>query len=115
MDTVTNPPRVRAHFFVCTNRRPDGHPLPSCGARGSLAVFEAFTRELARRGYPSGVKATATGCLTPCGSGPNVLVYPEGVWYAGVTPADVPALLAAHLDGVGAVERLRLPEEVRVS
>ncbi len=109
------PLRVRAHFFVCTNRRPDGHPLPSCGARDSADVFEAFTRELARRGYPSGVKATATGCLTPCQSGPNVVVYPEGIWYAGVTPADVPALLAAHLDGAGNVERLLLSEEVRVS
>ena len=115
MDTMPQPPRVRAHFLVCTNRRLDGHPLPSCGARGGEGVFEAFTRELARRGYPSGVKATATGCLTPCQQGPNVLVYPEGVWYAGVTPTDVPALLAAHLDGVGDMERLLLPPEVRVS
>ena len=108
-------PRVRFHFLVCTNRRQDGHPLPSCGARGSSAVFEAFTRELARRGYPAGVKATAAGCLTPCQQGPNVIVYPEGTWYAGVTPADVPALLAAHLDGIGDVARLLLPPEVRVS
>ena len=108
-------PRVRVHFLVCTNKRADGHPLPSCGARGSEGVFEAFTRELARRGFPPGVKATSAGCLTPCQEGPNVVVYPEGVWYVGVTPADVPALLAAHLDGVGNVERLLLLPEVRVS
>jgi len=113
--TMPQPPCVRAHFFVCTNRRPDGHPLPSCGAWGSAGVFEAFTRELARRGYPAGLKVTATGCLTPCQQGPNVVVYPEGVWYAGVTPADVPELLAAHGDGAGVVERLLLPPEVRVS
>lgn len=108
-------PRVRAHFLVCTNRRPDGHPLPSCGARGSAAVFEAFTRELTERGYPSGVKVTATGCLTPCQQGPNVVVYPQGIWYAGVTPSDVHELLTAHLDGGETVTRLLLPEEVRVS
>lgn len=108
-------PRVRAHFLVCTNQRPDGHPLPSCGTRGSAAVFEEFTRELARRGYPSGVKATATSCLTPCQNGPNVVVYPQGVWYAGVRPLDVPELLAAHLDNGTVVKRLLLPEEVRVS
>lgn len=107
--------RIQAHFFVCTNRRSNGHPLPSCGARGSVGVFEAFTEELARRGYPVGIKVTAAGCLTPCQSGPNVVVYPAGVWYAGVTPADVPELLAAHEDGRGVVERLRLPPEVRVS
>lgn len=108
-------PRVHVHFLVCTNHRPDDHPLPSCGARGSMTVFEAFTRELAQRGYPAGVKVTATDCLTPCQHGPNVMVYPHGLWYAGVTPSDVPELLAAHLDGTGSIERLLLPEEVRVA
>ena len=112
---MSQAPRVRVHFLICTNKRADGHPLPSCGARGSAGVFEAFTQALARRGFPPGVKATATGCLTPCQEGPNVVVYPQGLWYAGVTPADVPALLAAHLDGVGNVDRLLLPPEVRVS
>ncbi len=80
-------PRVYAHFFVCTNERPDGHPLPSCGPRGGLGVFEAFTQELARRGFPAGVKVTATGCLTPCQYGPNVVVYPEGSGTPGSRPA----------------------------
>ena len=107
--------RVDCHFFVCTNERPGGHPLPSCGPRGGAAVFEAFSRELARRGFPIGVKVTASGCLTPCNHGPNVAVYPEGVWYANVTPADVSTLMAVHLDGTGTAEHLRLPETVRLT
>ena len=83
--------RVQVHFFVCTNARADGSSLPSCGGRGSVAIHQAFTRELARRDWPPGVKATATSCLTPCQCGPNVVVYPHGVWYAGLTPEDVPA------------------------
>lgn len=106
--------RVQAHFFVCTNQREDGHLLPSCGRRGGSDVFEAFSQVLARRGWPAGVKVTPTGCLTPCQHGPNVVVYPEGVWYAGVTPSDVPELLETHGDGQGTVERLLLPPEVRV-
>ena len=106
---------IMHHFFVCTNERPSGHPLPSCAPRGGAAVFAAFGRELARRGNPPGVKVTASGCLTPCDHGPNVVVYPEGVWYANLTASDVPALLAAHLDGVGCVESLRLPESVRLT
>ena len=107
--------RVHAHFFVCTNSRSDGHPLPSCGRRGSGLVFEAFTQELARRGFPPGLKVTQAGCMTPCQHGPTVVVYPEGVWYANVTPSDVGELVAAHADGLGPVERLELGEEVRVS
>ena len=106
--------RVRHHFFVCTNRRPDDHPLPSCARRGGTEVYDSFLREMARRGYPLGLKVTVTGCLTPCQCGPNVVVYPQGLWYAGVTEADVPEIVAAHLDRDAVVERLLLPDEVRV-
>lgn len=112
---MTEPSRIAHHFFVCTNARPTGHPLPSCAPNGGQAVFAAFTREIARRGFPPGVKVTASGCLTPCNHGPNVVVYPEGIWYAGLTAADVPALLAVHLDGIGTANHLRLPETVQLT
>ncbi len=82
-----------------------------------MGVFQAFGRALAARHWPPGVKVTQSGCLTPCQYGPNVVVYPQGVWYAHVTPADVPALMAAHVDGdgTGRVERLLLPPEVQVA
>ncbi len=108
-------PSVDYHFFVCTNLRGADSPLPSCAARGSEAVYQRFVRELARRGYPAGVKATTTSCLTPCHHGPNVVVYPEQTWYANVTGADVKEILTAHLEEGSVVERLKLPEEARVS
>ena len=42
-----------------------------------------------------------------------VVIYPEGVWYAGVTLGDVPEIVEAHLAGGRPVERLRYrwPEE----
>ncbi len=106
--------RVNHHFFICTNRRPEGHPLPSCARSGGEAVFDAFLRELARRGYPAGVKVTATGCLTPCQCGPNVVVYPQGVWYGGVSASDAGEIVSAHLERGTVVERLLLPDDVRV-
>jgi (2Fe-2S) ferredoxin len=105
---------VRYHFFVCTNTRPEGHPLPSCGQRGGADVFTAFQQELARRSWPPGVKVTATGCLTPCQCGPNVVVYPEGTWYGSVQPSDVAEVVAAHLEQGTRVERLLLPSGVRL-
>ena len=112
---MTQTSRITHHFFVCTNERPEGHPLPSCAPRGGKAVFAAFAQELARRGYPQGVKVTASGCLTPCNYGPNVAVYPEGIWYAQITPADVATLIAVHLDGVGTADHLRLPDPVQLT
>jgi (2Fe-2S) ferredoxin len=39
---------------------------------------------------------THCGCLGPCFDGPNAVVYPDGVWYAGLEPDDA-AGLADHL------------------
>jgi 2-polyprenyl-3-methyl-5-hydroxy-6-metoxy-1,4-benzoquinol methylase len=35
-----------------------------------------------------------------------MVVYPEGVWYSGVTPADVPEIVASHFQDGVVVERL---------
>ncbi len=43
-----------------------------------------------------GALVTNCGCLGPCFDGPNAVVYPDGVWYAGLEPDDA-AGLADHL------------------
>ncbi len=55
--------------------------------------------------------------ITPCGSlgmcenGPNLVVYPEGVWYSHVTPADVPEIVSEHFQAGRPVERLARKDE----
>ena len=111
---VSVPNERRLHFFVCTNDRPPGSPLPCCAARGGQALLEAFQAEFARRRYPRGVKVSGSTCLTTCQCGPTVAVYPEGTWYVGVTAEDVAAIVEAHLSGSGPVARLLPPSGVRV-
>ncbi len=100
--------RFRYHVFVCENRRPDGDPRGSCAAKGSPAIREALKAELKKRGLAGVVRANSAGCLDACATGPSVVVYPEGVWYGGVTVADVPEIVESHLVGGRPVERLRL-------
>jgi len=52
-------------------------------------------RELLARGALAAL-ITDCGCLGPCFDGPNAVVYPDGVWYAGLEPGDA-AGLADHL------------------
>ena len=73
------------HVFVCTQMRPPGHPRGSCGANGSAAVFVAFQQQFEKRGLWGRYALTGTGCIGPCGNGPSVLVYPDGVMYGAVT------------------------------
>ena len=76
------------HLFVCTNSR-------SSGPRGGDALVAAVQLELLKRGSGDALVATC-GCLGPCFDGPNAVVYPDGVWYAGLVPDDA-AGLADHL------------------
>jgi (2Fe-2S) ferredoxin len=83
------------HVFICTQEKAEG--VPCCGAGGSGRVLEALHRELDRQGLAEEVQVTACGCLGICDEGPAMIVYPEATWYAGITPEDVPQLVALHL------------------
>ncbi|WP_066341613.1 (2Fe-2S) ferredoxin domain-containing protein [Azohydromonas lata] len=94
------------HVFVCSQQRPPGHPRGSCAAKGASPLLQAFWGELQKRQAYDKIAITYSGCLGPCDNGPNVLVYPEGVLYSGVSAADVTEIFDSHLEGGQPVERL---------
>ncbi len=94
----------RLHVFVCDQHKPEGQPC--CAARGSAEVIDALRREIAARGLMNDVQITTCGSLGLCEHGPNMVVYPEGVWYSGLTPADVPEIVASHFEKGAVVARL---------
>lgn len=103
-------PSWKHHVFVCTNKRPPGHPKGSCADRGCAEVLAALTDQVERRELFETVKINGSTCLGPCRSGPTLVVYPENTWYAGVTAADVAEIVESHFVGGRPVERLLLPE-----
>jgi (2Fe-2S) ferredoxin len=103
--------RYAHHLFVCENRRDPSDPRGCCAARGGEEVRAALKAELKRRGLTATARANGAGCLDACEHGPVMVVYPEGVWYRGVTPADVPEIVEKHLVGGQPVERLRLADD----
>jgi (2Fe-2S) ferredoxin/2-polyprenyl-3-methyl-5-hydroxy-6-metoxy-1,4-benzoquinol methylase len=94
----------RFHVFACDQQKPEG--VPCCSARGSAQVLEALRREVYARGLENEVQVTACGSLGLCEHGPNLIVYPEGIWYSAVTPADVPEIVRSHFQEDTPVERL---------
>jgi (2Fe-2S) ferredoxin/2-polyprenyl-3-methyl-5-hydroxy-6-metoxy-1,4-benzoquinol methylase len=94
----------RFHVFVCDQRKPEG--VACCSARGAPKVIEALRKEVATQGLSNDVLITACGSIGLCDRGPNVIVYPEGTWYSGVMPQDVPEIVRTHFHTGRIVERL---------
>jgi (2Fe-2S) ferredoxin len=104
-------PSFQRHVFVCVNERPADHPKGCCKAKGGIEVRDALKSQLSARGISKLVRANNAGCLDQCEHGVTVVVYPEQVWYGGVTVDDIPELIEKHLVGGQAVERLMIPEQ----
>ncbi len=92
-------PKPDYHIFVCSMRRPSGHPRGSCGENNADALSPAFAQALMKRGLIHKIAITQTSCLGPCQAGANVLIYPGAVMYGSVKPADVEVIVDDHLIG----------------
>ena len=103
-------PGFEHHLFVCHNVRPDGAPRPSCTRDGKSDLAAELQQLVKARGLAGQVRINKSGCLDQCEHGPMVVVYPAGVWYGNVQPADASAIVEEHLVGGRPVERLRVAE-----
>jgi (2Fe-2S) ferredoxin len=82
------------YVLVCQNE--------DCKQRGSGELLEQLHEKLKDSG---GVEVKPYMCFGGCQAGPNIVLYPQKVWYAGVKREDV-ADIAAHAQGGAPVERL---------
>lgn len=106
---MARPPK---HVFVCNQARPPGHPRGSCQAKGGNEILQTFWQQVQAGNLWDKFSVTYSGCLGPCDTGPNVLVYPEGVLYGGVSKDYVPEIIEKHLIGGEVVERLKVSENI---
>jgi len=94
----------RLHVFFCRQQKPGG--LSCCGARGAAEALAALQAAIAAEGLAEEVMVTTCDSIGLCGRGPNLIVYPEGLWYHGVTPEAAREIVREHLKQGRPVERL---------
>jgi len=92
-------PFYRSHILVCAD--------PECLAKGAHDVVDALQDELVAQGLLDEIQVLETSRIGSCSDGPEMMVYPEGVHYVGMTADDVPFLVEEHFLKGRIVEKFR--------
>ncbi len=83
------------HVFLCIGEdccsRADGE------AAWEVLKAELKTHKLSLATSPAACYRTKVGCLRVCAGGPILVVYPEGIWYFGMTAERIPRFVHEHL------------------
>lgn len=66
-----------------------------------LKKLEPLIDELNGDQYPKPIKLEIANCLSMCGAGPNIMIYPQGIACNGLTEADIPTLVEKYLRSSG--------------
>jgi (2Fe-2S) ferredoxin len=88
---------ARRFVFVCQG--------PNCKVQGSTEVRDHLRRVLTNATAVKDTTVLPYNCFDRCGLGPNVVIYPDGIWYEGVEARDIEAIVK-QLGGGPVPERL---------
>jgi len=103
--------KYQKHILVCIKERPDGHPRGCCFEHGGMEIRTRFVQLINQHGLKGKVRATKSGCLDICELGPNVVIYPQDIWYTSVTIDDVEEIFTTSVLNNQTVERLVASDE----
>jgi (2Fe-2S) ferredoxin len=90
---IQNASPFTAHVFVCTNDR--GGERKSCADSNSQLVKEKLKEAVDSKGWKGKVRVSTSGCMGVCATGPNVMIYPQKLWFSAVSPDGVDVIVSA--------------------
>ncbi|BAJ63806.1 MULTISPECIES: NADH-quinone oxidoreductase subunit NuoF [Anaerolinea] len=94
----------RSHVLVSVD--------PECVKRGAHQIIDALNDELVAQGLIDEIQVLETSRIgDPVLFGPDIIVYPEGVHYACLSPDDIPYLVEEHFLKGRIVEKFRAQEK----
>ncbi|MDR7855339.1 NADH-quinone oxidoreductase subunit NuoF [Tissierella sp.] len=78
------------------------HHILVCGGTGCHSsngdkIKSLIEEKINEKGLSEDIQVILTGCFGLCESGPNIVVYPEGVFYSHVTLEDVEEIVEEHI------------------
>ena len=103
-----NMKKPKYHVFVCNGTKANGKQVGICHQRGSRDIFLKLDKLVSEYNISDEVLVSSCGCFRNHISqkGPNMVVYPDGIWYSGVSIDDVEEIVQSHLKNGQVVNRL---------
>jgi len=80
------------HVFVCTNDR--GGERKSCADQNSPLIRTTLKQEVGKRNWQKHVRVSQCGCMGLCANGPNVMIYPQKIWFSEVSTDDIEQIVS---------------------
>ena len=81
-----------SHVFVCTNDRRG--ESKSCSDNNSQLVKAKLKDIVNDKSWKGKVRISTSGCMGLCVKGPNVIIYPQKIWFSEVSPDDVDEIVS---------------------
>lgn len=104
-------PNYKKHIFFCLNQRDNGKKCCNeIGATDFLLYAKQKIRDLKLDGL-EGIRVNRAGCLGCCKKGPNIVIYPEAVWYSYKTKEDIDEIIESYCVAGKVVTRLLHKDE----
>lgn len=90
------------HVLVCGGT--------GCHSSNSHKIIELLEEKVKENELDEHIKISLTGCFGLCAAGPNIVIYPEGIFYSHVKLEDVDEIVEEHFKNGRIVERLLYEE-----
>lgn len=92
----------KIHVMICGGT--------GCQASESMEIKQRLFDQVEKHNLFEKVEVHMTGCFGLCEVGPNIVVYPQGIFYCGVSLEDIDEIVDEHFINGNIVERLVFDE-----
>lgn len=100
--------KPKYHVLICNGTKCNKIQNGVCYQKGSKDIISKFDKLIGEYNMSNEVIVSSCGCFRNgiTNKGPNMVIYPEGIWYSGVSIDDVEEIIEVHLKSGKIIERL---------
>ena len=92
---IQRPQPYKRQIYVCINNR-HGENV-SCGYSGGEEIAEELKNVAKEMNLKGKLRVARSGCFDLCTFGPNMIIWPEGLWFMKVTKQELPKIIETYM------------------